>query len=128
MELATRLPSVMMYDINQEAICLVMQAVPSGYKHIIFNERGAAVIEGTRMKVHQLALEHEEYGWSACEIKMQHPFLSMAQIHGALTYYFDNRRKIEAEIAEDLGIANEFFKKHPDTAVREKIAKYLTEQ
>ena len=41
-------------------------------------------------------------GWSAEEIARQYRHLSLAEIHAALTYYFDHREEIEDELlAED---------------------------
>jgi hypothetical protein len=38
------------------------------------------------------------YGSSPEEIHFQHPHLSLAQIHAALTYYYDNQSQLDAPI------------------------------
>ena len=40
------------------------------------------------MKVTEVVLDKIAYGWSPEEIHFQHPHLSLAQIHAALTYYY----------------------------------------
>jgi hypothetical protein len=36
--------------------------------------------------------------WSPEEIHFQHPHLSLAQIHSALAYYYENKNDLDAEI------------------------------
>ena len=36
------------------------------------------------------------------EIHFQHPNLSLAQIHGALTYYYENQDKVDEQIRRGL--------------------------
>ena len=50
-----------------------------------------AWISGTRVKVTEVILDKLEHGWSPEEIHFQHPHLSLAQIQGALTYYYENQ-------------------------------------
>jgi len=46
---------------------------------------GKPVIAGTRMKVTQIAIEHEKLGWTADQIIDAHPHLTLAQVHDALS-------------------------------------------
>ena len=55
--------------------------------HIEIDERGVAWITGANTKVIEVVLDKLAYGWSPEEIHFQHPGLSLAQIHAALTYY-----------------------------------------
>lgn len=68
--------------------------------HIIIDEKGVAWIEGTRMKVLHLIASKQSYGWSPEEMKRQFPHLSLAQIHAALTYYYENQQQVDLQIAE----------------------------
>ena len=52
------------------------------------DSRGIAWIAGTKVKVIEVVLDKIANGSSPEEIHFQHPNLSLAQIHGALTYYF----------------------------------------
>lgn len=72
--------------------------VETRYEHIILNESDVPIITGTTMKVAELALEYLAYGWSAEEIHFQHPYLSMAQVHSALAYYWDHREELDRDI------------------------------
>lgn len=70
-------------------------------KHISIDERGVAWIQGTRVKVIEVALDHIAHGWSAEEIARQHPELTLGQIHSALSCYYDNKSDFEELITED---------------------------
>ena len=58
---------------------------------------GKPRVAGRRITVHHIAVWHERLGRSADEIAREHQ-LSLAQVHAALAYYFDNRAEIDAEI------------------------------
>lgn len=70
--------------------------------HIEIDERGVAWIKDANTKVIDLVLDRVAYGWSPEEIHFQHPALSLAQIHAALTYYYDNQAELDAEIMRQL--------------------------
>jgi uncharacterized protein (DUF433 family) len=57
------------------------------------------MIAGTNMKVIELVIEHQAYGWSPEEIHYQHPYLSMGQIYSALAHYWNHRDEMDREIA-----------------------------
>lgn len=40
-------------------------------------------------------------GWSAEEIVVQYPYLTLAEIHSALGYYHDHREEIDRELADE---------------------------
>lgn len=67
--------------------------------HINRDDRGVAWIDDTNVKVIEVVLDRLAYGWSPEEIHFQHPGLSLAQIHAALTYYCDHQPELDAEIA-----------------------------
>jgi uncharacterized protein (DUF433 family) len=68
------------------------------YEHIVLAEGGVPHIAGTTMKVIELALEQSAYGWSTEELRFQHPYLSMGQIHSALAYYWDHKEELDRDI------------------------------
>ena len=70
--------------------------------HIEIDERGVAWITDANTKVIEVVLDRVAYGWSPEEIHFQHPTLSMAQIHAALTYYYDHQAELDAEIMRQL--------------------------
>ena len=69
--------------------------------HIRRDDRGAAWIDETNVKVIEVVLDRLAYGWSPEEIHFQHPDLSLAQIHAALAYYYDHQDEIRREWDED---------------------------
>jgi uncharacterized protein (DUF433 family) len=76
-----------------------LEAVAIGVKnHVVSDENGAAWISGANTKVIQVVLDKLAYGWSPEEIHFQHPHLSLAQIHSALAYYYENKNELDAEI------------------------------
>jgi len=70
----------------------------TAYEHIVIDESGVALIEGTNMKVIELVIETTAYGWSAEELQFQHPYLSLGQIHSALAYYWDHGEELDRDI------------------------------
>ena len=65
---------------------------------IELDEKGVAWIAGANTKVIEVVLDKTAYGWSAEEIHFQHPHLSLAQVHAALAYYYNNKDGLDAEI------------------------------
>jgi uncharacterized protein (DUF433 family) len=51
---------------------------------------GKPIIAGTRIKVEQVAIVYERMGWTADQIIQAHPHLSLAEVHDALSYYYEN--------------------------------------
>ena len=65
---------------------------------IELDSQGVAWIGGTRVKVTEIVVDKIAHGWSAEEIHFQHPHLSLAQIHAALTYDYENQPRLDAQI------------------------------
>lgn len=70
----------------------------TAYKHVVVNESGVPLIGGTTMKVIELVLEMHAYGWSPNELRFQHPYLTLGQIHSALAYYWDHKEELDRDI------------------------------
>ncbi|OGH55728.1 MAG: hypothetical protein A3G34_00680 [Candidatus Lindowbacteria bacterium RIFCSPLOWO2_12_FULL_62_27] len=60
-----------------------------------------AVVAGSRIRVSQIAVEHERLGMTAEEIVNAHPHLRLFQVHEALAYYFRHKAALDCEIRED---------------------------
>ncbi len=73
-----------------------MTAVTS--THIELDEQGVAWISGTQVKVIEVALDKLAHGSSPEEMHFQYPHLSLAQIHAALSYYYDHQTELDAEM------------------------------
>ena len=52
-------------------------------------------------------------GWSAEEIARQYPYLTLAEVHAAMTYYFDHREEIEDELVAEYREVEERKRMHP---------------
>ncbi len=51
-----------------------------------------------RVRVAQIAMDWLAHGWSVEEMCRQHPYLTPAEAHAAMAYYFDHQEQIDAEI------------------------------
>lgn len=60
-----------------------------------------AYIVGTRVRVQDIYVDSEVHGKSPEEIVANLPHLTLAQVHAALSYYFDHRDEILHELQED---------------------------
>jgi uncharacterized protein (DUF433 family) len=76
-----------------------MSIAETGYQHVVLDDARVPHIAGTTMKVIELVLDQTAYGWSAEELRFQHPYLSLGQIHSALAYYWDHKDALDADIA-----------------------------
>ena len=79
-----------------------MATTKTEYKHILLDDKGSALIAGTKMKVIALVLAKTAYGWSPEELKVNHPYLTLGQIHAALAYYWDHQAELDHEIEKRL--------------------------
>ncbi|MFL6216039.1 MAG: DUF433 domain-containing protein [Blastocatellia bacterium] len=66
--------------------------------HIYLDEHGVAWITGANTKVIEVVLDRMAYGWGPEEIHEQYPYLSLAQIHAAFSYYYDHQAELDADI------------------------------
>lgn len=81
--------------------------ITTSYEHIRLDDEGIPHIVGTTMKVVELVMAQEAYGWSPEELHFQHPYLSMSQIHSALAYYWEHKEELDADIEERLNFAEQ---------------------
>jgi uncharacterized protein (DUF433 family) len=72
---------------------------PAGTAHINLDERGVAWIDETNVKVIEVVVDRVAWQWSPEAIQLQHPHLSLAQIHAALAYYYDHQAQFDAQMA-----------------------------
>lgn len=66
--------------------------------HIEIDEKGVPWIVEANTKVIEVAQDMLFLGWDAAEIHEQHPHLSLAQIHAALSYYYDHKEELDADL------------------------------
>ncbi len=96
-----------------------MTAVLESYIEI--DDKGTAWIADTKVKVIEVALEKIAHGSSPEEIHFQHPNLSMAQIHSALSYYYAHREELDDEILERLEDVNKLASRNKNSPLQKKL-------
>jgi len=65
---------------------------------IEIDEEGVPWITGANTKVIEVVLDKIAHGSSPEEMHVQYPHLSLAQIHGALSYYYEHQVELDADI------------------------------
>jgi uncharacterized protein (DUF433 family) len=80
-----------------------------------------ARIAGHRIRVEDVAIWHEKLGMSPDEIVDHYPTLTLADVHAALAYYWDNREEIERQIAEGRAESDELRRLIDDGRLAEKL-------
>lgn len=90
-----------------------MPVTETNYVHITLDDVGVPVISGTPMKVVELVLEKNAYGWNPEELYFQHPYLTLGQIYSALAYYWDYREELDQDIERRLEFVNSVERRTP---------------
>ncbi|MDQ3687330.1 MAG: DUF433 domain-containing protein [Acidobacteriota bacterium] len=96
-----------------------MTAVTS--THIELDEQGVAWISGTKVKVIEVALDKLAHGSSPEEIHFQYPHLSLAQIHAALSFYYDHQPELDAEIGRRWAEVNNLAAQEADSPLHRRL-------
>ena len=76
------------------------------------------------MKVVEVVLDKIAYGSSPEEIHFQHPNLSLAQIYGAMTYYYENQDKVDDQIRRGLQESDSLVQRVSDPDFRRKLTTF----
>ena len=74
---------------------------------------GSPIIEGTRTRVIDIAIEYEMLGRSPDEIISSHPHLNLPQVHDALSFYYENRDELDQKAELDQEFLNRLKKEIP---------------
>ncbi len=98
----------------------IAPAVP--YPHIDYDVQGAPIVAGTTMKVVELVTAQRAHGWSPEELCFQFPHLSMADIHAALTYYWDHESEIDEDIESRTRLADESRRQSASSPLAQRLA------
>jgi uncharacterized protein (DUF433 family) len=86
-------------------------------KHIEIVEGASgpkARIIGHRVNVAHIVMYHEQWGMSPKEIADGLPAITLADVHAALAFYYDNPDLIAEQEAAEERFAEEFKRQHPD--------------
>lgn len=91
-----------------------MSTLAVAYPHIEKLPGEPACLESQpRTRVAMLVADYLWRGWSAEELVRHYPYLTLAEAHAALGYYFDHREEIDAELLEESREADAWRKAHP---------------
>lgn len=98
-----------------------MTATAVSLSHIEIDEQGVAWISDANTKVIEVALDKLAHGSSPEEMHFQYPHLSLAQIHAALTYYYDHQLEMDSEIQRRWFVVNEMAAKEAASPLRQRL-------
>jgi uncharacterized protein (DUF433 family) len=90
-------------------------------RHIYLDDRGVAWVDQTNTKVIEIVLDQQAHGSTVAEMHLQHPHLSMAQIHAALGYYHDHQAELDEQIRRDREEVVALRAQAPVTPGRQKL-------
>jgi uncharacterized protein (DUF433 family) len=62
---------------------------------------GRPIIAGTSLRVQDIAVGYLYKGYSIDDLLRYYPQVNHAQVHAALSYYYDHQKEIDAHIEED---------------------------
>lgn len=82
---------------------------------------GSPCIVGHRIRVQDIVIDYEYLGMSPGEILSAYPGITLADVHAALAYYYDNKEEINQSIQEE----EEFYRKmkaKTPSIVQQKLA------
>lgn len=78
-------------------------SITTAYPHIEKLEDQPARLRNTpRVRVAQIVMDYLAYGWSVDEMCRQHAYLSPAEAHAAMVYYYDHQEEIDGEIRTEV--------------------------
>jgi uncharacterized protein (DUF433 family) len=82
---------------------------------------GRPRIDGHRIQVEDVAIWHERMGMSPDQIVSEYPSITLAEVHAALAYYYENRERIDADIEAAKRYAEEMRAKAGPSRLQEKL-------
>jgi uncharacterized protein (DUF433 family) len=80
---------------------IAMATVADSHLEKIEGEPARLVLQ-PRIRVAQIVMDYLAHGWSPEEVCRHYLHLSPAEVHAAMTYYYDNQVQIDAEIRQEL--------------------------
>lgn len=89
--------------------------------HVVIDEHGVARVAGTSTKVVEVIADYRIWGWTPEIIHREYPYLSLAQIHAAFSYYYDHQPEIDSEIDDRERDMERLEAAHSDSPIRKKL-------
>ena len=84
-----------------------MPSSSTSYPHLHLDSSGRAWVEGTNVKVIEIAADFLAHGSSVEEMALQFPSLTPSMIHSALAYYYDHREESDGALTASLDSCRE---------------------
>jgi len=73
------------------------------YPHVVKNSGEPACLQKhPRTRVAMLVMDYRARGLSPDELVLHYPYLTVAEVHSAMAYYFDHQGEVDAEIQQEL--------------------------
>lgn len=88
---------------------------------IEIDEEGVAWISGANTKVVEVVLDKMAHGSSPEEMHLQYPHLSLAQIHAALSYYYEHQAELDAQILREWNEAKDLSANQPESPLMQRL-------
>src|SRR5260370_1403211 len=88
---------------------------------IEIDEKGIPWISGANTKVVEVVLDKMAHNSSPEEMHEQYPHLSLAQIHAALSYYYEHQAEVDADIERRDRYVEEMRAQQPDSPLRQRL-------
>ena len=98
-----------------------MNFTQTDHKYVELNAEGVPYIAGTTMKVIELITGQMANGWSPEELHFQHPYLTMSQIYSALSYYWDYKEELDADMQRRFKYAEQLRKQAGESPLVKKL-------
>ncbi len=88
--------------------------------HIAIRSDGHPITADSHYKVRILV---EEYlgGVTPAEMQEAHPRLTLSEIHAALSYYYDHKQEMDAEIARLKALAEKMMAEQKESPIQQKM-------
>jgi uncharacterized protein (DUF433 family) len=83
--------------------------------------QGVPWITGANTKVVEVVLDKLAHDSTPEEMHEQYPHLSLAQIHAALSYYYEHQTELDADIARRDQLVEELKAQHENPLNREEL-------
>ncbi len=92
------------------------------YPHIVKSVGEPARLERhPRTHVAMIVTDYLNRGWSAEEIVLQYPYLTLSEVHAALAYYHDHREEIDRELLAEATDAERSHRQQPETPILARL-------
>lgn len=92
------------------------------YPHILKTPgEPARLSQHPRTRVAMIIADYLYRGWSAEQIALNYPYLNLAEVHAAFTYYFDHKIEIDAELAAENVQVKAWKESHPTSPLLTRL-------